>query len=494
MTFSAFLLASPLLLAPQAGPRHDVLTAAELAARSGAGRLEADGSWSLASGEQGLLAVVAPLPFRSFGAFWRGGFAVATSRLVRDDGSTSPVSPLVPNDDLTAGARGAGAVAPPDAVVGALHHGYGGDSHAVVLTITGPARLRDLTLVWVPGAAQGARRPSPPPFPGAAGHPKPFVYDRASWGADPPQCGYSYWNVDHLAVHHTASASEYWSTSWSECAANVKATQSYHMYVNGWCDVGYHYLVCVHGDLFEGRGGGDDVVGAHDAYNLGSMAVACMGYFHPPYSQTLTPAMEDAIAELGAWKCDQKGIDPLGASWYDGYGGVVANVYGHRDVRSTSCPGDQAYARLDAIRQAIAARLNGGGGQVVLDTDQLHLLGGWTLGSSSSDKYGADYRWTSTGTGSRLVAWWEPDVPSAGWYDVYLWWPQGWNRNPQTLVGARTPSGLTTTTVDQQHDGGRWNLVGTWWLPQGRLSKVGVANDGPAGWVVVADALRLVKR
>jgi len=52
-----------------------------------------------------------------------------------------------------------------------------------------------------------------------------------------------------------------------------------------------------------------------------------------------------------------KGIDPYGTSYYSGLGRNMTNVYGHRDVSSTACPGDTAYPYLDELRTGIANRL-----------------------------------------------------------------------------------------------------------------------------------------
>jgi hypothetical protein len=193
--------------------------------------------------------------------------------------------------------------------------------------------------------------------------PKPHVYSRDEWGAMPPTCQYSYCDVTHLALHHTAG-SGYEADSFDECAAAVRAVQILHMNDRGWCDVGYQYLACANGMLFEGRGGGDDVVGAHDKMNCGSMAVSAIGYYHDPYNNPPTPALLNGVEDLYAWKADQKGIDPHGTSYYEGYGQNQTNIYGHRDIVcptcGTDCPGDLLYVELPGIRDAVAARIADG--------------------------------------------------------------------------------------------------------------------------------------
>ncbi|MDF1798848.1 MAG: N-acetylmuramoyl-L-alanine amidase, partial [Planctomycetota bacterium] len=231
----------------------------------------------------------------------------------------------------------------------------------------GPAELDALSLVWVGHFEDPLQPPQPLPDSAAGSmqkgakalYPKPPVYSRSSWNADAPQCSSSYCTTTHIAVHHTASSADYSASTWSQAAGNVKSIQAYHMYTNGWCDIGYNYLVSKQGWIFEGRGGGDDVKGAHDGFNCGSMGVAALGYFHTPVNNPTTTALLDAYEELGAWKCDQQGIAPLGSSYYAGYGATMTNVYGHRNVKSTACPGDLLYAKLGEIRSGIAARLAG---------------------------------------------------------------------------------------------------------------------------------------
>jgi hypothetical protein len=411
-----------------------------------------------------------PAPFRSVGFEWHGDLSSIEVSILASDGTPGPWWPVVQSHDLSDAASGGRRLS-------ALVHGT--DPASIGILLRG---RRDIPLQvhWISVAAPPAAVNRPP------------VFSRASWGANQPNCNPTYCSTSHVAMHHTASASEYTSTSWSQCAANVKATQVYHMATRGWCDIGYNYLICPHGDIFEGRAGGDDVRGAHDGYNCGSMGVAMMGYFHPPYSQTLTGAMQASFVDLAGWKCDQQGIDPLGSSWYAGLGAVEQNIYGHRDVSSTACPGDLAYAELPQLRVRVDNLLNGGGTTLILDNGVASFQGSWTTSSSASGHYGPDYRWASTGT-APARAMWTPQVPSPGLYQVSMWWPAGSNRNPATVVGVSLQGSLHTATVDQQSNGGQWNVLGNVRLPAGAVTTFGLSNAGNPGWVVVADALRLVK-
>ena len=49
--------------------------------------------------------------------------------------------------------------------------------------------------------------------------------------------------------------------NFEECAAWVRSIQDYHMDDNEWSDIGYSFLTCGDGKIYEGRGW--NTVGAH---------------------------------------------------------------------------------------------------------------------------------------------------------------------------------------------------------------------------------------
>jgi len=445
----------------------------------------------------------APGPYRSAGLWWKGDLGGAEVALFGKNGELGAWWPVELAHDLNLDDGGLAG----ESQVSALVHGRVAQQAGLLLRLAPGKQVQQFSILWIATSPQTQPKVPPstqaviqrkaqfvlPPGTSLASTSKPPVFDRASWGANPAVCNPTFCTTTHVAMHHTASASEYTSQSWAECAANVKASQVYHMVTRGWCDIGYNYLICPHGDIFEGRGGGDDVRGAHDGYNCGSMGVSMMGYFHSPYNQTLNAAMQDAFVDLAAWKCDQQNIDPLGSSWYAGFGGVQENIYGHRDVSATACPGDLAYAELPQLRQRVEQKIQGGGGvEIILDNQLATFSGVWNTGTSSVDKYGADYRWASSGTASARALW-NPNIAQAGNYQIALWWPEGSNRNPATQVGLLLNGQLFTTTVNQQMQGGQWNVLGTVALPGGANTTIGLTNQGALGWVVMADALRLQK-
>lgn len=118
----------------------------------------------------------------------------------------------------------------------------------------------------------------------------------------------------------------------------VKAIYDFHTGDRGWADIGYQFLVSRYGDVFEGRDNLDAVlrhVGAHAAgHNTESAGIALLG----GTSEALTREAKIAVDALVDWLIEQ--------------GARFDVESGHRDVGSTSCPGDAFYQWVTAGRPA----------------------------------------------------------------------------------------------------------------------------------------------
>lgn len=181
-------------------------------------------------------------------------------------------------------------------------------------------------------------------------YPKPPVVTRTEWGCPDGQItthgSLSYTTVTHLIVHHTFSPSGPINGDW---AAAVRSIWNFHVFSNGWADIGYNYVIDQAGTIYEGRAGGDNVIGAHfSGVNSGTMGVVVIGDFT---SVTPPPAALNSLKKLLAWKADQRGIDPAGKSRHAASGLELNNISGHRDgPGATECPGDAFYPMLPGIR------------------------------------------------------------------------------------------------------------------------------------------------
>jgi len=190
---------------------------------------------------------------------------------------------------------------------------------------------------------------------------RPGVISRAAWGADESWRAGSprYADDGRLAViHHTATGNDYTA---EDVPAILRGIYRYHTQTLGWDDIGYNFVVDRFGRVFEGRAGGTDrlVIGAHAAgHNAGSIGVAALGCYD---SEACVEAAvgESVIAGLDslvAWKFAYHRIDPYGST--DGGPTIV----GHRDVGSTTCPGDLLHAHVrgdDPMSERVGARVFG---------------------------------------------------------------------------------------------------------------------------------------
>src|SRR5262249_39819121 len=161
-------------------------------------------------------------------------------------------------------------------------------------------------------------------------YPAPPVVTRTEWGCPDGQItthgSLSFTTVTHLIVHHTATGNSAANNDW---AAVVRSIWNFHVFTNGWVDIGYNYLIDPNGVIYEGRAGGDNVLGAQfSGVNGGTMGVSMIGTF-----TGITPSSKALVSlkKILAWKADQRSIDPTGTSLHAASKLNLNNVSGHRD-------------------------------------------------------------------------------------------------------------------------------------------------------------------
>jgi len=171
---------------------------------------------------------------------------------------------------------------------------------------------------------------------------KTFVV-REAWGAAAtPDC-IDQMGVTGIVLHHTADPNQDVETGESR----MRLTQNYHMQVNGWCDVGYHFLIGQDGRIFEGRR--LPLMGAHaKGANRDNIGIALMGNFE---EGDPTDDQMASVKTLMKAIADRYEIDIN-----------HENFKGHREAGTTAtlCPGERLFAMMDAllteVREWLAAQ------------------------------------------------------------------------------------------------------------------------------------------
>jgi hypothetical protein len=157
------------------------------------------------------------------------------------------------------------------------------------------------------------------------------IVTRAEWGAKPPHGRSTFTSApDGVFLHYTAALSDQ-QADHRNCVGRVQGIQAFHQGPSrGWSDVGYSFLYCQHGVVFEGRGWG--VVGAHTVgYNDSAHAFCFLGGDRDGRDD-LTDQGRAAVSWLirEAFRRHPEG----------------QRVRGHGDVNSTACPGAELRAYI----------------------------------------------------------------------------------------------------------------------------------------------------
>jgi len=158
-------------------------------------------------------------------------------------------------------------------------------------------------------------------------------------------------SIKKIIVHHTDSELRDLTgdnkLDGLDYKAFVRAIYHFHAVTRGWGDIGYNYIIDPLGNIYEGRYGGEKVIGAHArCYNNGSIGIAIIG----DYQDNIVPKPAlDSLIILIAQKSKLLNIDPLGESTFRGE--ILPNIIGHRDVGKTTCPGKNLYSLLSDIKE-----------------------------------------------------------------------------------------------------------------------------------------------
>ena len=157
------------------------------------------------------------------------------------------------------------------------------------------------------------------------------ILPRSAWGAAPASAPGQKWAAGgpvDLVVHYVGGKGTIGIRSHDDCPGRIRNVQAYEM-SHGYTDIAYNLALCPHGQVYESRG--LQVRGAANGPTTnGTKPSVCLLLNEP---DPMTPAMQQAILDLNLT------VTP-------------GTIYGHREVNSTSCPGDDVYQWILGHRHA----------------------------------------------------------------------------------------------------------------------------------------------
>jgi len=153
--------------------------------------------------------------------------------------------------------------------------------------------------------------------------------------------------VNKFVIHHTATTKDLDNPKQA-----LRDIYYYHAVTRGWGDIGYNYVVDQSGKIYEGRYGGEGIIGAHSGPgNHGSIGIAVLGNFQD------SPVPEKVVVAISQFINKKAKIHNIDVDGYSQFRGeLMANIFGHRDIMSTTCPGQYLYDKIPVLR-ILAARI-----------------------------------------------------------------------------------------------------------------------------------------
>jgi len=211
--------------------------------------------------------------------------------------------------------------------------------------------------------------------------------------------------------------------------------------------------------------------------------------------------VRDAFSDVNAWNQTAGNRDIIGMTWFvydcNQQAGGGWNNWAIEYWKDHGFPSGDSRDLFTAFQQAVDQRYSAGTWgnlEFVVDNTAASYSGTWYTGTSATDKYLSDYKYASTAGSETAYAIWRPNISSAGYYDVYAWYSQGSNRSAVAPYTVYWNGGSQTVQVNQQTNGGRWNvLVASKPFATGTNGYAKLGNGtGESGKVVIADAVRFM--
>lgn len=159
------------------------------------------------------------------------------------------------------------------------------------------------------------------------------IVSRQAWGALPIRPNHSPMpTIKRVTLHHT---SEYAGMAKLTDKETVFSIAKYHRDQRGWADIGYHYLIGRDGLIYEGRS--EKLQGAHvSRNNENNLGISVIGDF---VNKLPNPLQLNSLQNLLKYKLNENHLG-------------IQDLYGHRDLKPTQCPGEMLYGWLQEYKKS----------------------------------------------------------------------------------------------------------------------------------------------
>ncbi|MEO0468896.1 MAG: N-acetylmuramoyl-L-alanine amidase [Bacteroidota bacterium] len=200
----------------------------------------------------------------------------------------------------------------------------------------------------------------------------PAYVSRTSWycpDKQSPSCNNAIFApVSHIIVHQTGGPN--YSTNWS---AIVHSIWNKHVNSNGWCDIGYNWLIDPNGMIYEGAGGGNNVIGNHYCGSSeATMGIGMLGDFR---NSSPTAAALLSLERLMAWKACDASIDPLADAYHAPSARITNNIASHSGGCDIQYPNNQLDPAIQFAKIRTQATLDSCNRNLVASIEQWSLSG-----------------------------------------------------------------------------------------------------------------------
>ena len=218
----------------------------------------------------------------------------------------------------------------------------------------------------------------------------PNIITRTQWGADEqikswePEYptlpdGASDFQAKKIVIHHTVSLQlPEDSDGTGQYKGKIRDIYRFHVFnatweeypgikQRGWGDMGYHYLIDPNGNIYQGRQGGNGVIGAHVyGFNEGTIGIAVLGTYGAKLNgkyetMEISPRIRDSLGKLVGWLAAVNDISFAEKTEICGKNinketicETTYGLVGHKDIGKTLCPGEDLYNLLPEIRENAA--------------------------------------------------------------------------------------------------------------------------------------------